>query len=394
VKPPPLAGHTWHPVAALALLLAYFVLLGVILGAQGVLWADVIAALQLTEGTFGTAQAVLPLIAVGLLLLGGPLSAQVGKKRLGLAALAFLGLENLACARADSLGVLVGAFTLGGISIAFLETAMNGATLDWEQATGRPIMNAMHAGYSGGAVAGALAAGMLRDWGWNHSQVFTLLAVPCGIVLLVSVPVRYPPFEPSKVVSIPSQSTTRLLRGPSVLALLALLCFLGSFCESAPNTWSVIYLRGFEAPPLLAGAAFALFNLMMMCGRLANAKLVARFGERRSLMLSGAGLFLSAVLLLLPGLPAAVAAFAIMGLAVAGVVPTILSAAARRVPGSSGAISGAILAVTYVSFIVSPPLVGWLAELVSLRLALLSVGVCGLGMLALAGVKLPRDHAP
>jgi len=69
---------------------------------------------------------------------------------------------------------------------------------------------------------------------------------------------------------------------------------------------------------------------------------------------------------------------------VAGVIPTVLSAAARMAPASSGAVAGAIMATAYIGFIVSPPLVGVLAELLSLRLALLSVGVGGLVVLWLA----------
>jgi MFS family permease len=77
------------------------------------------------------------------------------------------------------------------------------------------------------------------------------------------------------------------------------------------------------------------------------------------------------------------AGFVLMGLAVAGVVPTALTAAGRLAPGSSGATAGRLMAAVYVAFIVSPPLVGWLAERASLRAALLVVGLSGLGILCL-----------
>lgn len=43
--------------------------------------------------------------------------------------------------------------------------AANSATLDWERATGRSVMNLMHAGFSAGAVVGALVAGLLVGQG-------------------------------------------------------------------------------------------------------------------------------------------------------------------------------------------------------------------------------------
>jgi MFS family permease len=110
---------------------------------------------------------------------------------------------------------------------------------------------------------------------------------------------------------------------------------------------------------------------------------VARYGARASLLLSGAGLLLAAGLLLLPGVPLAVTGFALTGLAVAGIVPTTLSAAGRLAPGHSGAVSGGLMAAVYLAFTVTPPLVGWLAERASLQAALLVVGLSGAGILGL-----------
>jgi hypothetical protein len=53
-------------------------------------------------------------------------------------------------------------------------------------------------------------------------------------------------------------------------------------------------------------------------------------------------------------------------------------------PGQSGTLAGGILAAVYLSFMLAPPVIGWLAELFSLQAALLTVGLSGLGMLWLA----------
>jgi fucose permease len=79
-----------------------------------------------------------------------------------------------------------------------------------------------------------------------------------------------------------------------------------------------------------------------------------------------------------------VAGFVLLGLAVAGIIPTVLSAAAEAARGDSGTVAGGVLAVAYGGFVVAPPLVGWLAELFSLQGALVSVGASGLGVLWLA----------
>ena len=43
-----------------------------------------------------------------------------------------------------------------------------------------------------------------------------------------------------------------------------------------------------------------------------------------------------------------------------------------------------MLAAVYLSFLICPPVIGWLAELVSLQAALLTVGLSGVGVLWLA----------
>ena len=168
---PIIGTDAWRPPVVLALLAVYFSLFGVIIGAQGVLWAELVSALRLSKSIFGAVQLVSPLLSVLLLLAGGQLAGWAGKKRLALVSLVVLAGSNLALAGAGGLLGLAGALLLAGAGNALLEMSMNGATLDWEQATGRSVMNLMHAGFSGGAVLGAFAAGLLLGAGWSYGAV-------------------------------------------------------------------------------------------------------------------------------------------------------------------------------------------------------------------------------
>jgi MFS family permease len=378
--------NLWRPRATLALLLSYFVLFGTIIGAQGVLWAEILRALALSKTVFGAVQLIAPLVSVGLLLASGHLDRWLGKKRLALIALALLAVAQLTLARAANLTPLIIAMLLTGAGNALLEAAMNSATLDWERATQRGVMNTMHAGFSAGAVVGAFGAGVLLAFGWSYGQVLLLLMLLAGLNFVATLPAVYPPAGRDAVDTPAGSSISiRILLGRRALIVLAVLCLLGIVGESIANLWSVIYLRELGAEAFLGGSAFALFNCAMLAGRLMNSPLVNRRGARVSLLVSGAGIALSGLLLLLPGgVPLAVLAFILLGLAVAGVVPTVLSAAAPHAPGHSGAITGAIMAIAYSGFIVIPPLTGWLADLFSLQVALVSVSLSGLGILWLA----------
>jgi MFS family permease len=377
--------------SALWLLLAGFVLFGVVVGTQGVLWVELMHALGLGAGPFGTAQLLPPLVAIAVLLAGGSLSARVGTKVLTGISLVLLAGSLLGLAAAAGLAGFLGALAVQGGAIGLLELALNGAVLDWERVTGESRMNLVHAGFSGGAVAGAIGAGVLLEAGWSYGTVLALLAALAGLVLAATPPVTFPPAAADPERARPSRALG-LLRIPAVRAL-ALVAVLGIVGESVANTWSVIHLRELGAPALVGGSAFALFNGAMAAGRLANGAVVRRWGARRSLLASAAGMVVAGLLLVVPaGLPLAVAGFVLLGLSVAGIVPTVLSAAAERDPRVSGAVTGTLLAVGYAGFVVAPPVIGWLAEATSLQAALACVGVAGLGALALAR-RLPPVEA-
>jgi MFS family permease len=373
----------WRPGLVISLLIGYFTLFGITVGAQGVLWAEIMLALRLSEGALGSAQLASPLVSVALLLTGGALIAAMGKKRLAIIGLCVLGLSSIAIAGAADVWGLVGALLLAGAGFGAVEMVMNSATLDWEHATGRAVMNGMHAGFSGGAVVGALIAGTLLGIGWAYTDVL-LLAIFSGVMLAATLPIRYPPSAGDDSAAASPLASLRLLKVPAI-ALLAAVGLFGVVGESVALSWSVIYLRQLGADVVIGGAAFALFNGMMFVARLANAPFMARFGGRTSLLVSGVCVVVAGSLLMLPGQVGLVTlAFALCGIGVAGVVPTVLSAAARLVPGSTGAVTGAIMAVAYVCFIITPPLIGWVAEAFTLQTALVSIGLSGAAILLLA----------
>src|SRR5438132_10391390 len=83
----------WRPRASFFLVMSYFTLFGILIGAQGVLWPSVLAALRVSEGVFGTAQLVSPSVAIVFLLLGGFWSDTLELRKLIVASLIFLALS-------------------------------------------------------------------------------------------------------------------------------------------------------------------------------------------------------------------------------------------------------------------------------------------------------------
>jgi MFS family permease len=90
------------------------------------------------------------------------------------------------------------------------------------------------------------------------------------------------------------------------------------------------------------------------------------------------------VLALATDLPVLVlAGFLVVGLALAGVAPIAFSLAGDAAPRRAGAASAVITTIGYGGFLLGPGLVGGLAEVSSLRLALLVVAAAGIAISAL-----------
>lgn len=375
---------SWNPTVTRWLLLAHFATFGVVIGLKGVVWAEVFRAFPLGEGLFGSLQLLPSVISMALLLHYHRLAHWFHPRPLIIMGLLGLGLAMLVLASTRSLLGLVISLALFGMGTGLMDGAMTQGSIDWEQATGQRTQNLLHAGFSGGAVAGAFGAGALQALSWSYTQTLLLAGMLASLAAFASLPLRYPPRRTLRAAM--QRSAWREVLAMPALRGLMLILWLSIIVESIAFLWAVIYLRDeLNATALVGGIGFALFNAAMFGGRLLNTPLVARHGPRASLLLSGAGLALAAMLLLGTATPAlAILGLTLLGLAVAGIFPTVVGQAGELLPGRSEALTTVLMSGVYLGFLLTPPLTGWVAELSSLRAALVILLLCGLGVLWLA----------
>lgn len=366
-----IAERPWRPAPLRWLLLGQYILVGLVLGFQGVLWNDVKRALALSEGVFGTAMLITPLVGFSVLFFGGQSLSRFSKRGVSMAGLITVLIALLTLALAPNLAVFLVARALSGLGFGLWDSAANNAGLDWEDATGRRVMGLLFAAFSGGTVLGALVAGALLSVGLSYSQ--TILTFLPWFVLTIIV-TRFVAYAPERYVS---GEAVELVRGTPLrnrqFLVLAAISLAGVSGEAVADLWSVIYVRALGADALIGSAAFALFNAAMIAGRLANSVLIERLGIRRAFEAATICVALAAALLVFGSVFGSVAAFGLLGLGVAGVVPTVLSATRQVLPTSSSAATSSIIATTYLGFVVAPPIVGWIADLLGLQIALLVV---------------------
>ena len=349
--------------------------------------------------------------AIATMTLTGALCRRLGSDKVAVIGCAWLSLAVTLPALARSAVALGLCLVVFGIGYGGLNVAMNSLAVDLVAVLRRPVMPSFHAAWSLGGLAGAalggLAAQVLSPL--PHFALVGLVGLvvtaTCGRVVL-----RHPvPVAPRETASASASagagaaagarasagagaragaggtSNTRVWR---TVVLLGVIALCSTYGEGAIADWGALHLRedlGVAAG--LAAAGYSAFALAEACGRLAGSWLLARLGQTR--LLIGGGVVTCAGMLaaaLAPSLPVALTGFALAGLGVANAFPAAMS----RVGALAGP-HGVAAASTfgYAGFLLGPPVIGFLASALSLRVALTTVS-----LLALVAIALARAAAP
>ena len=265
------------------------------------------------------------------------------------------------------------------------DVGINASAVDLEQVTGRRFMALLHAAFSGGAMVGAVGAGVLIQAGVDYRLVYLALLVPLAAVILGVATTRFPVAASGSSGSDEEKRAGGFTRHLPLL-LVGGIATLGLLSEGEMEHWSGIYLRQtLGLPALLGGSGVAVFYAAMAAGRLGTAWAVRSFGNRRTLL--AAGLFTAGGM----GLALAtrepllvVCGFLVVGLALSGVAPIAFSAAGDLAPERAGGAISVVTTLGYGGFLLGPVVVGGLAELFGLRAALCTIAAAGVLIFALA----------
>jgi MFS family permease len=315
--------------------------------------------------------------------------ARVGSRRATrvsvLALCAALPLPGLA----PDLPLLVLALILLGASNGILDVAMNTQAVAVEQRYRRPIMATFHGVFSlGGLASSALAVAIVGIGVGTVAHLVTAGVVLGGAAFVASR--RLLADEGAQ-----SDSHGPVFARPSgPLIALGVVAFCVLLGEGSMADWSAVYLRNsLETSAGYAAAGYAVFSATMTLGRLMGDRLTARFGPAALVRAGGSVVALGLGLALIVGRPAAaLIGFACVGAGLSCIFPIVLSAAGRARGVASGAALAAVTAVGYSGFLAGPPVIGFAAQLTSLRLALGIVAVLGATIAMLAPVVRPEDE--
>lgn len=334
---------------------------------------DVQAALGL--GPQGLAIALLGLPCGTLLTLpfAGPLVGRIGARA---AIIWGFGLYCIAVslpAFGPTAPLLFLSLVLTGSTVSFLELGLNVMADEVEKHGGAVIMNTAHGCWSLGIMAGSVIGATLAGTGlapkWSILAV-AILSLPLALVVSRWLPDHGDKPQPAGV---PQRSAWAW---PSVALIgIDLFVFGITITEGAMADWSAVYLRNvFGAPAAEAGFGYSVFAFLAAAGRFGGDYLRQRLGPVILARTMGSLAIIGiAVLLWAPGAPAAYLGFAIVGIGVSVGFPLAVTAAAGLTDRASSANVAILSFIALIGFLVGPPIIGFIAEHVQMRLGLVAL---------------------
>jgi fucose permease len=304
-------------------------------------------------------------------------------------------------ASATSFAIAFAGLVVFGGSSGITDVAMNVSGAANERALGRSIMPVFHAFFSFGTIAGA-GIGALAE----------VLQVPIaihlgavGIAIIVGMLVARRFLLPERFVGDdgePLRSDDHSLTWRGRLAiwgdqrtlLIGLLVLAAAYSEGSANDWLAIAMVDGHGVSNAAGAlVFGVFVTAMTVGRLTGVYLLDRFGRvpvlRGSFLLASVGLL---VVIFVPNPWVAAAGAVLWGLGSALGFPVGMSAAADD-PRTAAARVSAVATIAYFAFLVGPPVIGLLGQLVGVLYALLVVLVLAAIGAIVAGAAREPDRS-
>ncbi|GAB6405903.1 MFS transporter [Pseudomonas sp. MHK4] len=262
------------------------------------------------------------------------------------------------------LPALVLAVLLFGASMGMLDCAINIQSIIVEKNSGEALQSGFHGMYSVGGILGAGALTVLLSIGLD--PIFSVL---CVVAIVMGALYKAIP----KLLTYGTEQDGPIFAMPKgIVFLLGTLCFIVFLTEGAMLDWSAVFLvSSREMEPNLAGLGYASFAATMTVGRLTGDAIVRKLGGVRVVAFGGViaatGMMVS---LGFDGWPASLIGYALLGIGCSNIVPVLFTAVGRQNRMPQRVAIPAVISMGYAGILIGPAVIGFVAHLSSLSIAL------------------------
>jgi fucose permease len=328
------------------------------------------ATLGLTKSELAIALLGMPLALIPTMQFAGRIVAKIGPRKTFAFVLPLQTAAILLPFTATSVGTLFLALAVLGAIVAFLEVGLNTYAGRLEKSADVMIMQRCHGFWALGVAAGSFVATVLFGLG-PVLAVFILCFVSAalGVWAGLALP-RLLGEDDSKAVK-----PQKLREMPKALFVISVFVLSVTLAEGAMSDWAAVYLaERWDNGPEDAGIAVTVFAAFLAGGRFIGDWLKRRLGARGVARLT-VGFAMTGVLVLTIPTPVQFVfiGVALIGLGVSIAFPLGISAAAALDDKHEAQNIATMSMIAISGFLIGPPATGFVAEALSLQIALLGL---------------------
>lgn len=335
---------------------------------------DIKTVLQLSEGALGTILFSVPLGQLIIMPFSGKMVTRFGSHKMVLFSVFFYAFSLIILGLAKDAWQLSGGLILFGIAGNLANISVNTQGVYTEVLFKKTMMSSFHGMWSFAGFTGALIGlGMLA---LQLSPLSHFLIVAAVVISIMALNYRFLIIAKESTQPEKKKLFSQPDRGLLWLGVIGFCCMAS---EGVMFDWSGVYFKEIvHAPGPLVILGYTSFMIMMAAGRFLGDRLIHKSGSKSIMQVSGifisVGLFIA---VLFPYLIPATLAFMLVGLGVSTIVPTVYSIAGRNKSLPPGEALTTVSSVSFLGFLMGPPLIGYIAEVSNLRFSFAFIGVFG-----------------
>ncbi|MER8433250.1 MFS transporter [Mesorhizobium caraganae] len=322
---------------------------------------DIKHAMGIEDGTLGLSLIGTPIGTLTALTLAAPILERVGFRRALLGLVPLLSVAYALAVHASGPLALFLMLIPVGLMIGSVEIILNVEADRTEFLLKRRIMNRAHSFWSIGFFGAGLFGAALAHLGISP-QLHLAIVVPIvaiGIALFLG---GYEP-APSRFAG-NDETAPRLARPTLPILVLVAVTLSAMLMEGASIDWSAIYMRTvFDAGPFVAGFTVALFAFSQASTRFFADSFVDRHSPSGVARVLLATMAVGVLLVFFSPAPlVSMLGFALLGIGSSAIFPLAISAAAQRTDRSAAINVAALSQISFVAFLLGPPLLGFVSD--------------------------------
>ncbi len=360
---------------------SFFFVQGLIFATWASRIPDIKVALDLSDATLGGVLLGIPVGQIAAMALSGWSVGRFGSKRMLILATILCSLSLIPIGLAPTTWAVTIALFIFGATTNLMNISVNTQGVDVERIFNKNIMPSFHGLWSLGGFMGAVLSMIFAIYELSVLAHFLTISIVC---IFSTMPLyRGLIVRDTKQKSESTESRSNPLRQiDRYIILLGIIAFGAMVCEGAMFDWSGVYFKDVvSVPDSLVKLGYVVCMSTMTLGRFLAGGVISRYGNR--IVVLGSGLLIASGLglaVLSPTIISATIGLLIVGFGISSTVPICYSLAGKsnRMPASTALV--VVSSISYFGFLVGPPVIGFLAEAMTLRGAFAAVALVGVAI--------------